>query len=135
MGVIFSSPFSSPNVYEGDIEASAKDTLLKKGEINCNQKQRAIDSRFPPDQVRHAKMHAVLSYVLRVGYFQVVGFLQSLLPFQRMMEGDELSRDESWGKCLTYTKAIFSRIYDVQTVSADRTPGTMLYEMLLSSEM
>ena len=70
-----------------------------------------------------------------VGYFQVVGFLQRLLPFHRMMEGAKLSRDESWGKCLTYTKAIFARIYDGRTVSTDRTPVTMLYGMLLSSKL
>ena len=80
-GILFSAPFFSPDIfYEGDIESSSKDTLLKKAEINRNQKQRAIDARFPPDQVKHAKMHAILSYVLRVGYFRLVGFLQSLIP-------------------------------------------------------
>ena len=96
--IIFSAPFSSPDIYEGDIEASAKDTLLKKAEVNWNQKQWVIDARFHPDQVKHTKMHAVLSYVLRVGYFQLVGFLQSLLPFQRMIEGVELGKEESWLK-------------------------------------
>ena len=77
----------------------------------------------------------MLSCVLRVGYFQVVRFLQLLLPFQRMMEGSELGRDKSLRKCLTYTKAIFAQEYDVLNGSVDRTPGAMLYGMLLSSEL
>ena len=36
---------------------------------------------------------------------------------------------------MTYTTAIFARIYEVQTVSSDRTPGSILYGMLLSTEL
>ena len=51
------------------------------------------------------------------------------------MTGAALTQGDAWKKCLTYTKAIFSRIYEVRTVSSDRTPGSMLYGMLLSTEL
>ena len=56
--------------------------------------------------MNHTKTHAVLSYVLRVGYFEAIGFLESVLPFQQIMAGDKIFKEEGWKKCLTHTKAI-----------------------------
>ena len=95
----------------------------------------AIDTRYPPNQSVQAKTHAVCSHVLRQGYFQAVGFLESIIPFQRMMTAAALTQSDAWKKCLTYTKAIFARIYEVRTVSSDRTLGSMLYGMLLLTEL
>ena len=52
-----------------------------------------------------------------------------------MMEGAKVSKENEWKKCLTYTKAIFSRIYNICTISSDRTTGAMLYVMLLATDL
>ena len=134
-GIVFGTCFATADLFEGTFENLAKERLLTKLESNRSQYQVAIDTRYPPDQSKHAKTHAVCSHVLRQGYFQAVGFLESIIPFQRMMTGAALTQGDAWKKCLTYTKAIFSRIYEVRTVSSDRTPGSMLYGMLLSTEL
>ena len=38
-------------------------------------------------------------------------------------------------RCLTYSKALFTRVYEVRTVSADKTLGTMIYSMLRSTQI
>ena len=103
---------------------------MKKLASNRTQFQTAIDIRFPPDKAAHLKTNAVCSHILRLGYFQAVGFLQSILPFDRMMTGAGLSSSESWNKCLTYVKAVFTRIFKVHTVSEYKSLGSMIYGMM-----
>ena len=108
---------------------------MAKLESRRHQHQRAINAKFPSDQVRHAKTHAVCSFILRQGYFQAVGYLQSLTPFYRMMLGAGLTSSEAWTKCLTYSKALFTRIHEVRSVSDDTTLGAMIYGMLRASHL
>jgi len=70
-----------------------------------------------------------------MGYFQAVGFLESLLPFHKMMTQAGLSDEEAWGKCLTYARAVFARIFEVRTVASVHTVGSMLYGMMRSTQM
>ena len=133
--MVFQPPFASAEVFEGDIENSTKAAMLAALETNQRQGQAAIDTRFPPDQSHHVKVHAVLSFIIRKGYYQAVGFLQSVLPFNRMMTGAQIDMETAWDRVLGYTKAVFARIHEVRTVSMDRTQGGMIYGMLLSSQM
>ena len=133
--MMFGIGFSSPDPFEGEYKNSSKGRMLAKLVANRSQFQVAIDNRYPPGVSRHVKTHAVCSYILRHGYFQAVGFLESLMPFQKMMTGAGLTSIESWKKCLTYSKAIFNRIHDVRTLSSDRTSGSMLYGMLFATEL
>ena len=59
-----------------------------------------------------------------------MGFIESLLPFNKMMTATGLAEQESWKKCLTYCRAVFYRIHEVRTVSTDRTLGVMVYGMM-----
>ena len=95
----------------------------------------AIDHHFPSDQTKTSQAHAVFSAILRLGYFQAVGFLESLLPFDKMMTDAGLNGEQSWKKCLTYSCAVFARIYEVRTISADYTLGTMIHGMLAATQM
>ena len=134
-GVKFTPSFSSPTTFEGDAEYSAKGNMLSSLSNNRNRHQAALDLRFPSDQPKHAKAHAVFSAILRLGYFQAVGFLESLLPFNKMMEQSGMSPGESWKKCLTYARAVFTRIHEVRTVSTEHTAGSMLYGMMRVTRM
>ena len=127
--------FGSPEVFEGNIEHSTKATMLKTLEGNQRQGQAAIDARFPPDQRSNVKVHAVLSYILRKGYFQAVGFVESILPFHRMLTGAQIDSGTAWDRVLGYTKAVFDRVHEVRTTSLDRTQGGMIYGMLLATQL
>ena len=116
---MFGVGFSSPELFKGKYENSPKGRMLAKLEANRNQFQVGIDNRYLPGVSRHAKTHAVCSYVLRHRYFQSVGFLESLIPFQKMMTGAGLTSSESWKKILVYFKTIFNCIHDVIILSSD----------------
>ena len=47
-----------------------------------------------------------------------------------MMTGAGLGMTMSWLKYLTYSKVLFTGVYEVRTVSADKTLGAMTYGML-----
>jgi len=104
--------------------------MMKKLANNRTQFQTAIDISFSPEKAAHSKTNAVCSHILRLGYFQEVGFLESILPFDQMMTGVGLSSAESWNKCLTYVVAVFTRIFEVRTVSEYKTLGSMIYGMM-----
>ena len=134
-GIVFMPAFTSADVFEGNIEHSTKATMLKTLENNQRQGQAAIDARFPPDQLHHTKIHAVLSHIMRKGYYQAVGFVESILPFYRMLTGAQIDGTTAWERVLGYTKAVFTRIHEVRTQSMDRTQGAMIYGMLLSTQL
>ena len=62
-GVVFTAQFSSYDVFEGDFEFSTLKKMLARLEAKRHQHQRSIGAKFPPDQVKHAKTHAVCSIV------------------------------------------------------------------------
>ena len=134
-GIKFSTLLSSAEVFEGNSEFSPKDDMLRTLKINRDRVQESIDARFPRNKSNHTKINAVLSDILRLGYFQAVGFLESLLPFNKMMRQAGLSEEEAWGKCLTYAGAVFTRIYEVRTVASVRTIGSMLYGMMRATKL
>ena len=86
-GLVFTAPLSTSEIFEGDLENISRTRMLAKLESNRGQHQAAIDPRFPPDQSKFSKIHAVCSHILRKGYFLAVGFLQSIEPFYKMMTG------------------------------------------------
>ena len=134
-GVTFAPAFASPDTFEGTAEFSAKAQMLSTLATNRDRHQRSIDARFPRDQAKHVKPNAVFSALLRLGYFQAVGFLESLLPFHKMMTEAGLGMEEAWGKCLTYARAVFVRVYEVRTVASVHTVGSMLYGMMRATQM
>ena len=79
-------------------------------------------------------MHAVLSHIMRKGYYQAVGFMESILPFYRMLTGAQIDSGTAWDRVLGYTKAVFDRVHVVRTTSMDRTQGGMIYGMLLATQ-
>ena len=72
---------------------------------------------------------------MREGYYQAVGFVESILFFYRMLTGAQIEGATAWDRVLGYTKAVFSRIHEMRTVSMDRTQGAMVYGMLLSTQL
>ena len=134
-GMVFTSSFSSDDIFYGDSENSTKAEMVRKLETKRDQCQHSIDIKFPPDQTRHSKTHAVCSHILRKGYFQAIGFLESIHPFYLMMKTAGLTGPEAWGKCLTYSKALFLHIHEVHTVGDEKTAGTMIYGMLLATQL
>ena len=52
-----------------------------------------------------------------------------------MMEGAKVSKEDWWKKSIAYTKAIFSRIYDVCTVSFNRTIGAIINGILFAMDL
>ena len=47
-----------------------------------------------------------------------------------MMTQAGLSEQEAWLKCLTYGRAVFTRIHEVHTVASIHTIGSMLFGMM-----
>ena len=41
-----------------------------------------------------------------------------------------ISEQEAWLKCLTYTRAVFTRIHEVRTVASVHKLGSMLFDMM-----
>ncbi len=72
-------------IFKGDFEHSTKTEMVSKLQVLRAQAQVAIDLKFPANKVEHVKTHAVASYVLRKGFYQAVGLLDSFLPFYDMM--------------------------------------------------
>ena len=72
---------------------------------------------------------------MRKGYFQAIGFLESVHLFYLMTKTVEMMGSEAWAKCLAYSKALFLRIHKVCTVGDEKTPGTMIYGMLLATQL
>ena len=83
------------------------------------------------------KANTVFSAMVRLGCFQAVGFLESLLPFHKMMNQAGLGEDDAWtkSKCLTYARAVFGRIFEVRTVAPVHTVGSMLYGMMHATQL
>ena len=52
-----------------------------------------------------------------------------------MIYGAGLGDEESWRKGLTYSKAVFVRMYEVRTVSSVRTLGTIIHGMIRPTEL
>ena len=129
-GIRFTPSFSTADVFEGDIEYSWKLQMLNILASNRIQHQGVIDAKFPSDQPKHSKTHVICYAILQQGYFQVMGLLESLLPFNKMMTSAGLAEQEAWKKCLTYCRAVFNRIHEVRMVSTDRTLGGMFYGMM-----
>ena len=134
-GLMFAPALSSPDCFEGNAEFSSKTEFLATLSTNRERHQQSIDGRFPRDQPKHAKTNAVFSAMCRLGYFQAVGFLESLLPFHKMMHQAGLSDEEAWTKCLTYARAVFARVYEVRTTSSQHTVGSMLYGMMRATQL
>ena len=84
-GFGFQPSFGSQTVYEGTVEFSTCDDLKKRLADNLVRFQQAIDQEFPPDQVMHGRLHAVLSAILRRGYYQATGFFNSIMPFYKLL--------------------------------------------------
>ena len=72
---------------------------------------------------------------MRKGYYQAVGFIESILPFYRMLTGAQIDGATAWDRVLGYTKAVFVRIHEVRTQSMDRTQGAMIYGQLLATQL
>ena len=68
-----------------------------------------------------------------MGYFQAVGFLESLLLFCKMTTQTGLSEAEAWLKCLTYARAVFTRVHEVRTVASVHSVKSMLFGMVRST--
>ena len=51
------------------------------------------------------------------------------MPFYKLLTEAGLSTSEVWAKLLTYSKAVFTRIFDVRKLSLIRTLGGMIYGM------
>jgi hypothetical protein len=131
----FTAACSTAENFKGNLEYSSVDHMLDMLEQNRTQYQQAINARFPPDQAKHAKTHAIAAEILLQGYWQACGFLKSLVPFYEMMTGAGLKKDDAWSKCLTYARAVFEHIYEVRSTSADKTPGAMIHGMLRATQM
>ena len=131
----FTGACSTADNFKGDLEYSSLEHMLSMLEHNRTQYQQSLTARFPPDQPKHAKTHAIAAEILLQGYWQGCGFLKSLIPFYEMMTGAGLKKDDAWSKCLTYSRAVFEHIYEVRSTSADKTPGAMIHGMLRSTQM
>ena len=131
----FTAACSTAANFKGDLEYSSQEHMLDMLEHNRTQYQQALTARFPPDQPKHAKTHAIAAEILLQGYWQACGFLKSLIPFYEMMTGAGLKKDDAWAKCLTYSRAVFEHVYEVRSTSADKTPGAMIHGMLRSTQM
>ena len=127
---LFAPDFASCKHFEGDIQDSPLADMLDKLDRNHQQFQSSIDARFPSDQPKNSKVNQVFTWILNRGYNQARSFLNSLKPFHTMMTNAGLGVEESWKKCFSYAKAVFTRIYNVRTVSKRLSPGAMLYGML-----
>ena len=132
---MFTPPFSSAKVYEGTIAYSTLTEKLRVLERNRDKFQASVDFTFPADQSKHAKTHAVFSHVLGKGYIQARSFLESFLPFYKMLMETGLSQKKAWQKVLTYATAVFKRVSEVRTVSSVVNDGVMLYGMLASTTL
>jgi len=74
--------------------------------------------------------------ILRKGYFQVVGLVELMLPFYKMMTGTGLDSKEAYdNKACTYLKAVFRRVYEVMTVSTEQSVGAMIYGVLRATNL
>ena len=51
------------------------------------------------------------------------------------MTGTGLGMTKALLKYLTYSRALFTRVYEVRTVSADKTLGAMIYGMLRATQL
>ena len=134
-GRTFVTGFSSADVYEGDQAFSSKTEKLRALDINRGRFEQGIDFAFPADQPGQAKANAVFSYVLRKGYNQSKSFLESLLPFNKMMTNAGLTPDEAWLKVLIYVTAVFRRVHAVRTITVTMTDGARLFGVLKAIEL
>ena len=134
-GRAFQPAFGSAKVFEGDMAYSTLREKIRILERNRDKFQAAIDYTFPPDKTGHAKTHVVFSHILRKGYIQARSFLESFLPFDKMLTKAGIKSDKAWQKVLTYTTAVCKRVAEVRTVSAVLNEGVMLYGMLLATDL
>ena len=135
-GFAFKSAFGSAEVYDGDIEHSTRANW--KGKLSTNQEthQQAIDEEFPPDQVLHSKTNAILSAILRKGYTQAVGLLDSLIPFNKLLTGAGLSAGEAWdNKVLTYSMSVFKNVHRARTITSERKTHSRLCGVMRATEL
>ena len=103
---------------------------------NQDTHQQAIDEEFPPDQVFHAKINVILSAILRKGYSQTVGFLDSLVPFYKLLTGVGMSVSEAWeNMILTYAMPVFACVHRVRTITRKRKTHTRLFGVMRATEL
>jgi hypothetical protein len=134
-GRTFVATFATATIYEGDAAFSPKKEFERVLEHNRDKFQAGIDMMFPPDHPGQAKTNAVFSHVLRKGYSQAKSFLESLMPFSKMMTQAGLSEEEGWQKVLTYVTAVCKRVKEVRTTVNIKHDGARLYGMLLSLDL
>ena len=134
-GRAFVGSFGSASIYEGDQAFSSKTEKLRALEVNRGRFEQGIDFAFPPDQPGQAKANAVFSHILRKGYNQAKSFLESLLPFHKMMTNAGLSESEAWKKVLTYVTAVFMRVGQVRTITMAMNDGTRLFGVFKAIEL
>jgi hypothetical protein len=130
------SAFSSAEVFDGDSEHSTRADYKDRLSANQDTHQQAIDEEFPPDQVLHAKTNAILSAILRKGYYQAVGFLDSMVPFYKLLTGAGLTAGEAWeNKILTYSMSVFASVHRVRTITSERNTHTRLFGVMRATEL
>lgn len=134
-GIVFVPAMATADIFDGTTINSTRDAMKLSLQQNRDHVQAAIDQRFPPDQRNHVMANSIASYILRQGYFQSTGFVDSIMPFYKLMTEAGLSNSEAWAKCLTYAKAVFKRIFDVRKLSLIKTLGGMIYGMLKSTTL
>ena len=123
-------------MFEGDSEHSTKATFKKRLASNLNIHQQAINEQFTPDQRQHTKSNSILSATLRKGYYQAFGFLDSVIPFYRLLMEAGLSATEAWdNKILTYAMSVFGTIQRVRTLGTEELDHMMVFRTLRATEL
>ncbi len=96
-GLVFTAPFSSFKIFEGTTTTGTYKKLKGKLFTNRGQRQKDIDLNFPPNQTRTIMTNAILSDILRVGYYQAVAWLDAFAPYYNTLIQGGMKDKVAWG--------------------------------------
>ena len=110
--------------------------LKKELTTNRDRRQQELDPQFPSDHTMNTAVNAVFSGILRRGYFQAVGWLESFTPFFSALVTAGMSEKDAWdSKILNYVKSVNEKIQQVHTLTKEPTPSAVIMGMFRATRM
>ena len=132
-GIVWATPFSSVELYEGDFNNGTQKRLRKSIDAVAKSIEEGIDYQFPPNL--RPKTNSVFKEQCRLSQRQCQEFLDSLAPLQRNIAGGGMTRKESWERVSVFARQIFLDISTVRKPNSESSVGSMIWASLRTSQL
>lgn len=122
--------FESPGIFDGNTKRSTFSHCKKDLAKAALRFQKDINAAFPRSNPRLSMVNGVLSDVLQRSLTQAKAFLESWMPFYRLLSDSGMDEKEAWESVLLYVMTVFDRVQELREVGHKPSAGAKLFAVL-----